>query len=99
MLHEKRDQYDNQLGISTSAGLVEVLLTGGLPPGIDEPCAAHNAYRSLFPKVMRQNGRSGSRRSSCSNPAQSQRCVHATRVSILLLYADATFCRRKRTAA
>lgn len=38
-------------------GLVEVLLTGGLPPGIDQPCAAHTAYRSLYPKVMRQNER------------------------------------------
>lgn len=41
------------------AGLVEVLLTGGLPPGIHLPCAAHDAYRALYLRVMRQNDRCG----------------------------------------
>lgn len=36
-------------------GLTEVMLTGGLPPGISLPCAAHDAYRSLFSCVLQQN--------------------------------------------
>ena len=37
------------------AGLTEVMLTGGLPPCIDSPCAAEEAYRHLFPRVLAQN--------------------------------------------
>lgn len=36
-------------------GLYEVLLTGGLPPAILEPCGADEAYRALFPRVLAQN--------------------------------------------
>ncbi|KAL3157786.1 hypothetical protein ABBQ32_012209 [Trebouxia sp. C0010 RCD-2024] len=35
--------------------LTEVLLTGGLPPLIDAPCAADGAYRHLYPRVIAQN--------------------------------------------
>ena len=28
--------------------LAEVLLTGGIPPNIDEPCSAESAYTRLF---------------------------------------------------
>jgi len=38
-------------------GLTEVMLTGGLPPGITMPCAAEDAYRSLFPRVLAQNAK------------------------------------------
>ena len=37
------------------AALTEVLLTGGLPPLIDSPCAADDTYRYLFPRVIAQN--------------------------------------------
>ena len=40
---------------SFSAALTEVLLTGGLPPLIDSPCAADDTYRHLFPRVIAQN--------------------------------------------
>ncbi len=36
-------------------GLYEVLLTGGIPPGIDQPCSAHAAYRALYKRVLAQN--------------------------------------------
>lgn len=35
--------------------LTEVMLTGGLPPRIDAPCAAEEAYRHLYPRVIAQN--------------------------------------------
>ena len=31
------------------------MLTGGLPPLIDSPCAADDTYRHLFPRVIAQN--------------------------------------------
>lgn len=37
--------------------LTEVMLTGGLPPGITLPCSAHDAYRSLFARVLQQNAK------------------------------------------
>ncbi len=37
------------------AALTEVMLTGGLPPRIDSPCAAEDAYRHLYPRVIAQN--------------------------------------------
>lgn len=37
------------------AALTEVLLTGGLPPLVDSPCAADDTYRHLFPRVIAQN--------------------------------------------
>lgn len=36
-------------------GLYEVLLTGGLPPAIHEPCGADEAYRALYHRVITQN--------------------------------------------
>lgn len=30
------------------ASLAEVLLTGGIPPNVDEQCAASSAYTRLF---------------------------------------------------
>jgi hypothetical protein len=36
-------------------GVKEALLTGGLPPLIDEPASALNAYRKLFGRVVTQN--------------------------------------------
>lgn len=36
-------------------GLVEVLLTGGIPPGVDQGCSAKEVYRALGPRVLRQN--------------------------------------------
>ncbi len=38
-------------------GLTEVFLTGGLPPDITQPCAAHSAYRSLYKRVLLQNAK------------------------------------------
>lgn len=38
-----------------AAALTEVMLTGGLPPCIDSPCAAGEAYRHLYPRVIAQN--------------------------------------------
>ncbi|KAA6418622.1 MAG: peptidase family [Trebouxia sp. A1-2] len=35
--------------------LTEVMLTGGLPPRIDSHCAAEDAYRHLYPRVIAQN--------------------------------------------
>jgi hypothetical protein len=31
------------------------MLTGGLPPCIDSHCAAEDAYRHLYPRVIAQN--------------------------------------------
>jgi pimeloyl-ACP methyl ester carboxylesterase len=36
-------------------GLVEVLITGGLPPGINQPCSAEDVYRRTFRRCLRQN--------------------------------------------
>ncbi|KAI7844714.1 hypothetical protein COHA_001802 [Chlorella ohadii] len=36
-------------------GLLEVLITGGLPPGIHQPCSADDVYRRTFRRVLRQN--------------------------------------------
>lgn len=33
---------------ASPASLAEVLLTGGIPPNIDEPCSADSAYTRLF---------------------------------------------------
>jgi len=33
------------------AGLSEVFMTGGIPPGIDQPCSAHETYTCLFKRV------------------------------------------------
>ena len=33
---------------ASPASLAEVLLTGGIPPNIDEPCSAESAYTRLF---------------------------------------------------
>lgn len=38
-------------------GLTEVLTTGGIPPGVDQPCSADAVYASLFPRVVAQNER------------------------------------------
>ena len=38
-----------------AAGLTEVILTGGLPPRLDAPCAAEEAYRRLYPRIIAQN--------------------------------------------
>jgi hypothetical protein len=37
------------------AGLLEVLLTGGIPPYIDDPCPADAVYMATFRRVMVQN--------------------------------------------
>jgi hypothetical protein len=34
---------------------MEVLMAGGIPPGIDQPCAAEGTYRACFRTVKRQN--------------------------------------------
>lgn len=36
-------------------GLVEVLTTGGIPPGILDPCSADRVYSALFTRVLTQN--------------------------------------------
>ncbi|EFN50920.1 hypothetical protein CHLNCDRAFT_141711 [Chlorella variabilis] len=36
-------------------GLVEVLITGGIPPGIAQPCCADDVYRRTYRRVMQQN--------------------------------------------
>ncbi len=35
-----------------ATGLIEVMVTGGIPPGIDMPCSADRAYTSLYRRVM-----------------------------------------------
>jgi hypothetical protein len=35
--------------------LLEAILTGGLPPGIDQACSAEAVYRALFHRVLWQN--------------------------------------------
>jgi hypothetical protein len=37
------------------AGLLEVFLTGGIPPFIDDPCLAESVYMATFRRVMVQN--------------------------------------------
>lgn len=37
------------------AGLYEAFITGGIPPGIDEACAADLVYRHTFARVVTQN--------------------------------------------
>ncbi|KAL4424352.1 hypothetical protein ABPG75_001653 [Micractinium tetrahymenae] len=36
-------------------GLVEVLMTGGIPPGIAQPCSAEDVYRRTFRRCLQQN--------------------------------------------
>jgi pimeloyl-ACP methyl ester carboxylesterase len=38
-------------------GLEEALFTGGIPPGITEPCSADRVYTSLIARVKRQNAK------------------------------------------
>ena len=38
-------------------GLIEVLMTGGIPPDITQACSADAVYRSLYRRVMLQNKR------------------------------------------
>jgi pimeloyl-ACP methyl ester carboxylesterase len=38
-------------------GLSEVLMTGGLPPGISLPCSAVDVYRRTFQRVLGQNSK------------------------------------------
>lgn len=56
-----------------AAALTEVMLTGGLPPCIDSPCAAEEAYRHLYPRVIAQNNKFYKR--FPSNVARVQRIV------------------------
>jgi pimeloyl-ACP methyl ester carboxylesterase len=42
-------------------GLLEVMITGGIPPKIDLPCAADEVYRRLFRRVLTQNAKFYSR--------------------------------------
>jgi hypothetical protein len=44
-----------------SAGLTEVLTTGGIPPGIADACSAERVYSALFPRVLAQNAKYYSR--------------------------------------
>jgi hypothetical protein len=37
------------------AGLVEVMTTGGIPPGIAEACSAERVYNCLYQRVLQQN--------------------------------------------
>lgn len=37
--------------------LSEVLMTGGLPPGISSPCSAEDVYRRTFQRVLGQNAK------------------------------------------
>ncbi|KAK9800746.1 hypothetical protein WJX73_004303 [Symbiochloris irregularis] len=37
--------------------IAEALLTGGLPPGISQPCSAETAYHCLFRRVLHQNSK------------------------------------------
>ncbi len=39
------------------AGLMEALITGGLPPGITLPCSAEAAYRALHRRVLAANAK------------------------------------------
>lgn len=36
-------------------GLVEVLMTGGIPPGVEQACCAEDVYRRTFRRCLRQN--------------------------------------------
>ncbi|KAL4859014.1 Proton/sulfate cotransporter 2 [Chlorella vulgaris] len=38
-------------------GLVEALITGGIPPGITQPCCADDVYRRTFRRAIQQNGK------------------------------------------
>lgn len=38
-------------------GLLEVLTTGGIPPGICEPCSAERVYQAMYPRVLQQNAK------------------------------------------
>ncbi len=42
---------------SACAGLSQVMLTGGLAPGVGAKCAAEDAYRRLFRRVITQVSR------------------------------------------
>lgn len=35
--------------------LIEVLMTGGIPPGISDACSADSVYKALFSRVIWQN--------------------------------------------
>lgn len=38
-----------------AAGVAEALITGGIPPAIDEPCAAETVYTATYHRVYTQN--------------------------------------------
>lgn len=51
-------QYTKLLRVSShtgDAGLAEALITGGLPPAIDEPCGADTVYTATYQRVYTQN--------------------------------------------
>ena len=49
-------------------------MTGGLPPNVALPCAAHSAYRALYRRVLLQNAKFYAR--FPEDVAQVQRIVH-----------------------
>ena len=57
MPQPQRSRQHRRWACDGCAGLTEVMLTGGLAPGITLPCAAADAYRSLFPRVLVQNAK------------------------------------------
>ncbi len=57
MPQQQRSRQEQRWPCDGCAGLTEVMLTGGLAPGITLPCAAAIAYRSLFPRVLAQNAK------------------------------------------
>ncbi len=38
-----------------TAGLLEVLMTGGIPPDVSQACSAEDVYRRLYTRVLLQN--------------------------------------------
>jgi hypothetical protein len=54
-----------------SAGLLEVFLTGGIPPCIDEACPADTVYQATFRRVLVQNQKYYTR-----FPQDVQVCLH-----------------------
>lgn len=48
MQHHRQELVQVHYLSASPTSLAEVLLTGGIPPNIDEPCSAKSAYTRLF---------------------------------------------------
>ena len=48
MQHDRKELMQVHYLSASPTSLAEVLLTGGVPPNIDEPCSAKSAYTHLF---------------------------------------------------